>query len=268
MKDLWKIIIRNTIIIIVIIFLIVFIGLWIYNSKNFLYNIVIKNRNKWDITLLQNTMDNEDYMGILYEKDYNINNLPDDAFTALLINAYIFHDDNFFEEKNLTDYPLFSVSTSKENIENIIHDNFGPNKNFQIKEGNYGCGKQIRKKENNYIISSNDPEYCGFFSSDEKRYISFISDYYKDHEDIIVKLKVGFIETKSEFIEKFEEEEIISYNLYEDKTEEKLLEKNYDMNCIYGESTNESCYSKLPTYQVILKKDNKRYYFDSISKIG
>lgn len=268
MGNLWKIIIKNTIIIISTVFLITGIILWIYTSKNSLYKTVIENRNKWDITLLQNGMDNEDYMGSLYEQNYNINSLPDDIFTSLLINAYISQDDDFYTEKNSSTFPLFSTTISKEDLEKVMYEKFGSNQKFYIKEGEYGCGKKIEKNGNNYIISSNDPEYCGVFTNEEKRYVSFISDYYKEKNDIIVKLKVGFIETKSEFIENFEEEEIISYNLYEDKTEEKLLEKNYDVDCVNGESTNESCYSKLPTYQVILKKDNKRYYFDSISKLS
>lgn len=268
MGNLWKIIIRNTIIVITIISVITATILWIYNNKNSLYKIVVENRNYWDITLLQNTIDNENFMGVLYEKDYNLNDLSDDIFTSLLINAYISQDDDFYTETDSTTFPLFSTTISKEKLEKVMYEKFGPNQGFHIKEGEYGCGKKIEKNENNYIISSNDPEYCGLFSNTEKRYISFISDYYKEKNDIIVKLKVGFIETKSEFIENFEEEEIISYNLYEDQTEKKLIEKNYDTDCIYGESTNESCYSKLPTYQVILKKDNGKYYFDSISKLS
>lgn len=264
MNDLWKMIIRNTIIIMIVVFIITGIIFWIHESQNSLYKTVIENRSKWDITLLQNGMNNENYIGCLYEQDYNINNLPDDIFTALLINAYISHDNTFFEDQNLVDYSLYSVETSKEKLENIIQNTFGSNLNFNIQEGSYGCGKEIEKNGNNYIISSYDPEACGLFTNSEKRYISFISDYYKDGNDIIVKLKVGFIEATGN--EK-DEEGIWSYNLYGDKTEEKLIQQNYDVSCFYS-SNNELCYAKLPTYRIVLKKNNGKYYFNSISKIN
>lgn len=268
MQNLWKIIIRNTIIFIIIVFLMVSIILWIHNNRNSLYKTVIEKRNEWDITSLQNTMDNDEYMGILYTKDYSVDTLSDDVFTLLLINKYISQDNDFYVENDDTNSSLFSRKTSKENLEEIIKETFDSNKTHKIKEGSYGCGKKIISDKNNYIISSNDPEYCGIFSNFEERYISFISNYYKDNDDIIVKLKVGFIETISEFLENDEEnDEIISYNLYEDKTKQKLLQKNYNQNCIY-ESTDESCYSKLPTYQIILKKNNGKYYFNKISRIN
>ena len=129
----------------------------------------------------------------------------------------------------------------------------------------YKCG-YLKTIADSYTIGSKDPESCGVFGADDKYYISYITDYYKNKKEIVVELKVGYIENKSELTN--DEEENIKYLAYTNKSKEKLVNSDYDYNCIYySESVQEYCYNGFNTYQIILKKakDNK-YHFSEITK--
>lgn len=253
--------IRNVGIAVVVIIIAIEIFVFFMNKKNYLYKIVVENRNDWDISLSQNTIVSGDFMGIIYERDYDVNTLPSNFLVSLVVDYYIDHVD-FFNDDNLKEDYQFQKQVTSEELHQIVKDMFGPDVQVELEDVTYGCNRSLRRMGNTYVISSSFPDSCGLFDNYTEYYLSHISDYYREEDNIIVELRVGYIEKS---IDDWD----VYYNVYTDKTKDNLIQSNYDKKCVSSESDDSSCYENFRKYRVLLKKNSDgKYYFGKIYKIS
>lgn len=252
---------KITIILLIITPIIIISTITIYN-KNYLKNYIIKRSNEWDITFYQNSSINGELMGFMYEKDYDINSIPSNYISSIIINNYITNDNSFYDDSNVDEYGTYKKQVTNKKINEIIQKLFGPGSQIKLENTKYGCNFQAVNSGSYYTISARNPDDCGAFSESDDFYISHISNAYYDKEkNIIVEKKVGFIDTT------LTENANLEYVLYSDKSKKELLNSNYNTNCIFNEKPNSICYKELSTYKIMLKKaSNNKYYFYKIWK--
>lgn len=243
---------------IIIIIILVVLGIIIWNKVTFLDRIVIDGRNNWDIFSSQNTIVYGEQMGFIYERDYDIYTLPSKYLNSLIVDQYIESDGTFYEDQYLVDGLLYQKKVEKKVLDSLVKKMFGPNfkEVFDIENVSYGCGRGLVVFEDYYLISAYSPDYCGVFSNKEPFYVTHIQDYYKEQEDIIIKINVGYVEID---LEENEEEEYVNYSVYHNKNKDYLIDDHYDANCLF-ELRNDSCYVDFLTYHVVLKKSSDRQY--------
>ena len=92
---------KKTIIILIAIVVIILGGLFLYNRFT-LARRVVANQNKWNMLLSQDSNISGEYMGFLYDNNFDINTMPKNYVLSLLVSYYIQNDDDFFNEKNKT----------------------------------------------------------------------------------------------------------------------------------------------------------------------
>lgn len=253
--------VRNITITCVVIIMAIFIYFY---KKNTLKRIVEENRQGWDLLALQNTLEDGDYMGKIYEKSYTATTFPKDFLSVLAINYYM-SNGNFYEEENMIDYNSFQKTVSKQDFDDIVKKMFGPDVYTEVEEIEYGCNISLKKNGNQYIITASIPDVCGVSTANDEFYLSHISNYYKKNNDIIIHLKVGYIEINTTYDDEYDEENV-TYTLYKDKTKQNILQKDYNSVCI-SEDSDKTCYEQFDDYEVTLKKaSDKKYYFYSINK--
>lgn len=229
----------------------------LYHKMTFTKKIVEENIMKWDILRYQDKLVDKDYLGFLYDQNYDINTMPNNYVLSLLIDYYIEQEPDFFEEKNQINSSLYQKIVSKDTLFKKAKEMFGPDYQLtNVDDISIGCGKRILNNQNNtFTIQSNDPESCGAFDDSKEQYISHIGEYFKIDDNIIINIQVAYMSPGSD-------ERIV---LYTNKNKLQVLDYNYPYSCLG--STDENCYNTFSNYQVTLKKasDNK-YYFYSISK--
>ncbi len=253
---------KKIIMILVIFVLLIVIYLFVDYKVNFLKRVVFDRQNEWDVTLLQNTKLTGNYMGEIYNQDYTFNNLPADLFSVLISNYYTMNSEDFFAIRNNISTGYFQKTVSKKEIEKFSKKLFGKNSSLSLVSVNYACGG-LTINNDKYTISSYEPEYCGIYTSTEDYYISDITNYYKENGNIIVEKKVAYVSPN--IIS--EEDGEINYEVYEDKTKNKLIDASYNPECLFEEKRKEECYENFKTYKITLKKGNwNHYYFDKIEK--
>ena len=275
-KDL-KLSTKIIISIIIIILLVVLYCLikYSFNDKNNeqnndLYNTVVTKENNWNLFQFQNRISSNEFTGFIYDSDYTIDSLPTTYIMSLVIDNYIATKEDFYSNQNYNkNTDSYSVTISKESLTSFIKTLFGPDYDAIITETSYGCGRKISKSGNNYIIESKLPDSCGLLSrEDNGYYVTHIDDYYqKDKDNIVINLKVAYIEEIID--EQYGDEDYVktTYNAYSNKDKKKLLKLNIDSNCIIEENADKSCYSYYEKYLVTLKKaSDNQYYFYSIEK--
>lgn len=255
----WKFIIITLIIIITI------ICIMFYYYLNNTERIVMNNREQWDIFSSSDSMMSGDYMGKIYEQDYEITNLPPDMVTVLFLDHYLATTSGFYDENNKINDLTYEQVIPKKEFEKQTKKLFGPDYNVNLSPTEYGCGRYLRIDENNYIIGSRDPDACGIFNGNSNYYASYISDYKKEKSNIIINLKVAYIDISS--LDGDTTGEFIKYKVYKNKTKKELLDDNYNPNCLYDDNINNTCYEFFINYKIILKREsNFKYYFYSIQK--
>ena len=261
MEKKWKIVITNF-----LIFIILSIILFFYfSSKNSLKKIVEDNRKDWDLLSLQNTLEDGEYMGKIYEKSYVSTSFSKDFMTVLAINYYMNRDGNFYEDENMIDFDTFKKTVSIQEFNEIVKQMLGPDVPLEIEDIEYGCGVSLKKNGNNYIITSSIPDVCGVSTAHDEFYISHISSYYKKNSDIIINFKVGYIKLNTVSDEYGSED--VTYELYTDKSKQSIIQKDYDADCVNTDGE-KKCYENLLDYEVILKKaSDGKYFFYQINKL-
>ena len=260
--------VRNGIIIFGIIILVLGIYFYFKNRKNPLYELVVENRYHWDLFSIQNTMLSGEYMGAAYEQNYTINTLSKEILTSLIVDYYIYLNPDFYTEDYYLGSSMYQKKVSDEEIKETQKIMFGPDFNIDIEDFHYGCERSIEKTENGYIIKGKDIEACGILIDGIHEYLSFISNYHKKENQIIVELKVGYVDTvEKDYDELSEEEEEYIYSVYTDKTKKEIIQSNYDENCIFEYKGSKSCYDNFRTYLVTLEKaSDENYYFSKIER--
>ena len=261
-----KIINIKTGIILLALILLIAIGYYINYKINYVNRLINTKRLDWDITLFQNSQTNGEYMGMIYEKDYNIETLPNNLVSVLAANYYVAHDDTFYDEDNYKDNELYEKIITKEEMKETLKNIFGPDYSPNLPTVEYKCG-YIKTSADNYIIGSKEPESCGAFGAGDNYYLSYITNYNKDKDKIIIEEKVGYLEAVPEDENVFEE---IIYSAYTDKTKKNLISKYYNYDCIYSESdVQEECYTNFKTYLIVLKKgSDHKYHFSEITSLN
>lgn len=250
------------VILIVVLGIAISYGIWYHTT--FLYRTVIKNRLNWDIFLPQNTIMSGEYMGKIYEQDYEITSLTEDLISTIFVDYYLSHEENFFDEKNRIEENYYQKTIKKSEVEKLLKKIFGPDYSVMLAPIDYGCGKSLQIENDNYRVTSRDPDSCGALSYNSSTYISHIQNYYKEGKDIIIKLKVGYVDV-TPVIE--EDGESLLYTAYATKSKDTLIENNYNPECVV-DGKDSSCYDNFIDYQVILRKQqNGKYYFYKIEKI-
>lgn len=251
------------ILLILVLMIIVAFGIWYH--KTFLYRTVIENRYNWDIFIPQNTIMSGEYMGKIYDQDYEITSLTEDLISTIFVDYYLSHEESFFDAKNIMGENYYQKTIKKSEVESLLKKIFGPDYSVMLAPIDYGCGRSLQIENDNYTITSRDPDSCGVFSYNSSTYISYIQNYYKEGKDIIVKLKVGYVDV-TPVIE--EDGESLLYTAYATKSKDTLIENNYNPQCVV-DGKDSSCYDKLIDYQVILRKQQDgKYYFYKIKKIA
>ena len=253
---------KKIIISIIIIGIIILLAIIVIYKTTFLNRYIIPKRNEWDISTLQNSSTNGNMMGFMYEKDYDINSIPTEYLSSIIINYYITNDNSFFDDKNIDENGIYQKKVTNQKIDDITKKLFGPQSQIHLQNVKYGCNIQATSYNDYYIISAGNPDDCGAFSENDDSYISYISNYYFDKEkNIIIEEKVGFIDTI------YAENKEFKYVLYSNKLKKQILDNNYDTNCLFNEKVNSICYQNLITYKIMLKKaSNNKYYFYKIWK--
>ena len=233
------------------------LSLFIYNSATFTKKTLEKNYAQWDLLRYQNTIDSGEYLGFLYEQNYDINSLPKNYVLYLLTNYYISYDSDFFTDTNQIEDSLYQKEVSSESLNQTLSEMFGPNyPPIEIDNTTFSCGRSITKINNDsYTIKAKHPEVCGAFDDTKDQYISHIASYSKKDNQIIIDIKVAYMSPSTDG-------RIVLYN---NKNKLQALDYNYSYSCLG--STDENCYNTFSNYQVTLKKatDNE-YYFYSITK--
>lgn len=256
---------KKVVILVIVITLIIGLYFVIDYFKNYTKRIVIDNREQWDIISSSNTAMSGDLMGRIYEKDYDLTKLEDDVLSSIFIDHFLATTSDIFTEKNKKSDFTYEISLTEEEFQKIAHKYFGPDYKVTIEEIKYGCGRYLKKENNKYLIGSNDPDSCGLFNGQNtSSYVSYISDYRKEKDEILITLKVAYIDINQTANEEGEETE---YKAYQTKDKKVLINNNYNPECLYEEKEDSSCYKDFNTYQVTLKKEsNRKYYFYSIEK--
>ncbi len=228
-------------------------------------NIVVEGRENWDVFSAGDTAMSGDFSGKIYENNYTIDTLPDDYISSLVVDYYLAVTSDFYVEENQKEDFSYQKILSKEELNKFVDKMFGPDNKVKIVPVSYGCGRFLKNIDNLYVIGSNDPDACGLFNyQNANRYISFINNYEKKDDKILINLKVAFINVS---MKETEDGEDIYYSAYSDKSKTQLITSNYDPNCLYGDNQDKQCYSGFSDYQVILKKESdNNFYFYSISK--
>ena len=136
-----------------------------YYKMTFTKKIVEDSIIKWDILRYQDKLVDKEYLGFLYDQNYDINTIPNKYVLSLLIDYYIEQEPDFFEEKNQTNGSLYQKVVNKETLLAKAKEMFGPDYQLtNIEDISIGCGKKIINNQNNtFTIQSNDPESCGAF---------------------------------------------------------------------------------------------------------
>lgn len=247
---------KKTIIILIAIVVIISGGLFLYNRFT-LAKRVVANQNKWNMFLSQDSNISGEYMGFLYDNNFDINTMPKNYVLSLLVSYYIQNDDDFFNEKNKTADYAYQKDVTYDELLNSLREMFGPDyKEFDFSDFSYGCGRSLVKKSSDlYTIRANDPEGCGIFDDTEEKYIHHIMDFSKDKDRIIINIKAAYMSMGSTG----------RISLYTNKDKAQVVDYDYSYSCLGSED--ENCYNVFNSYQVVLKKasDNK-YYFYSISR--
>ncbi len=244
---------KKFIIIPIFIILLAIISFFVYYKMTFVKKTIEKDYARWDLLRYQNTADAGNYLGFLYDNNYDINTLPKDYVLFLLVNYYISYDNDFFNDNNIVD-GLYQKEVSREELNNKLKEMFGPSySDIEIEDKTYACGKSISYNGNNYIIKSKHPEVCGAFNDLDEQYIYHIKGYSKDKDKILINIAVAYMSLSNDRIV-----------LYSNKNKAQVLDFNYSSSCLNSEE--ESCYNTFVNYQVTLKKDSdNNYYFNSIS---
>jgi len=255
------------ILIIVLLVIVIVLGVFFYYKKVYLPRIVMDYRTSWDVFLSQNTKMSGTYMGKIYEKDYQITDLTIDVISTLIADYYINNTDGFFSEENRKDDNTYQKSISSQEMSELIKKIFGPDYyNISVTDIKYGYGRYLKMENGYYVIGSKDPDACGIFSGNFATYISKIDGYHKENGNIIVDLKVGYVEAKKY---SNSEGENMMYLSYIDKTKTKLLNSNYSEQCVFGENTDDACYEGFSNYSMTLEKQSDgNYYFQSIKRVS
>ena len=257
-----KIFIRKIIIILIIIISMLGIYFYIKKQRDELYTLVIQNRSDWDIFIDQNTIMSGDFTGMIYEKDYTLDTLPKNYLMSLIVDYYINETPNFFTIKNMDDNNHYSTTVSSKDLENIITKMFGPDTKITLEDIQYGCGRSLIKDGEDYIIRTDDPDACGVFDIDPEFYLSHIYSYSRIKDQIIIKIKVGYIKTSTN-----ENGDVESYDAYTDKTMKKLIQKNMNHSCVDDDNKDEKCYRGFNQYMITLEKaSDENYYFSKIER--
>ena len=227
-----------------------------YYRTNFVKKTIEKNYSQWNMLRYQNTTESGDYLGFLYEQNYNINTLPKNYVLYLLINYYITYDSDFFTDYNEISDSLYQKEVTKELLNQKLKEMFGPDyPSFDIQSASYNCSKSITKKDDNtFIIQSKHPEVCGAFDDTKDQYLTHMKNYFKENDRILININVAYMSLDNERIV-----------LYSNKDKKEVLNFDYSHDCL--DSINESCYKTFQNYQVVLRKaSDNNYYFYSISK--
>ena len=236
----------------------ILLTIFIYYKATFPKKVIEKNYAQWDLLRYQNTIDSGEYLGFLYEQNYDINNLPANYVQYLLINYYIAYESDFFTDSNEIDDSLYQKEVSKEKLNQKLKEMFGPDYPFiEIQNTTYSCGKSISKKNNDtYVIKSKHPEICGAFDDTKEQYISHIDNYTKKGNQIFINIKVAYMSLSAD-------ERVVLYN---NKNKLQVLDYNFSYDCIAN--TDKNCYNTFSNYQVVLQKaSDNNYYFYSITKV-
>lgn len=254
---------RKVLYLIFSIIIVILCSLFLYYKLTFLDNLINKKRNEWDLPLIQSTIISGEYMGLLYENNYSVNDLSNEEISSLFVDYYIYNDPSFFEEKNKDDNNFYRKSLSYDTVKNTFHKMFGPDYKIpNLVNVNYGCGRYLIKQGKNYLISSYDEDSCGLCEDDTDGYLTRIIDYYKEKDKIYIKMKIGYLErTKDENTEE------VTAKIYDTKYKNNLLNPNYNIDCYYTDEPGKICYNSFNNYTItLLKASNNKYYFDNIKK--
>lgn len=236
---------------------------FIYYKMTFVDNLVNKKRNEWDLPLIQSTILSGNFMGTLYEKEYDVSSLPSDVVSAMIADYFIYNDDDFFQDKNMDENYFYRKTVSLDIITETYKKMFGPDLQLpNLTDVSYGCGRYFIRQGNNYLISSYDEESCGLFQEDTDSYLTKITDYQKKDDNIYINMKVGYLDREIN-----ETTGNVSAKIYDTEDKGELLNPNYDIECYYSDSPGAACYNSFKDYVITLSKasDNK-YYFNSIRK--
>ena len=253
---------KRVIIILITLVVIISIYLFIDYKVNFLKRTVFNQQSKWDITLTQNSKMIGHFMGEIYNQNYNLNNLPPDLTSAIISNYYVLNSSDLFSNENKKNEGYFNKTISKDEMNKFIKKSFGESINLNLQNVSHECGG-LRINNNSYTISTYEPEACGIFALDEDYYISDITNYYKEDDDIIVEKKVAYVYPNVIS----EEDGEVRYEVYEDKTKSKLINESYYSECLFEEKREDYCYENFRTYKITLKRGkNNHYYFYQIER--
>ncbi len=236
----------------------------IYYRHTLLRKLVEENRSEWDITLPQNSIMSGDYLGKIYENDYEVITLPNNVLSTLFVDYYLAHVENFFQEQNKVQPNIYEKEISQKEIEDTILKMFGPDYEMSIEPIEYGCGRYLKIENNTYKIGSRDPDSCGAFSYNQSSYLSYIKGYKKEQNEIKIQMKVAYVD-----IEAYPDQDDISYKIYRNKNKRELLNNHYDPKCMYDDLKEDACYENFSDYQItLLRASNHKYYFNKIEKIS
>lgn len=248
---------KKLIIIGIFLVLIVGLGIFFYHQSTFTKKTVEKNYYGWNVLRYQNDIETGEYLGFLYDSNYNLSTLPKRYVLYLLVNYYISYEEDFFDDYNQIEDSLYQKEVSTNQFNQKLKELFGPDYSpIDFEDATYNCGRSITKKDNDtYIIQSIHPEVCGAFDDTKDKYLNHIRNYKKEKDQIIVYMQVAYSSPNQNG----------GVTLYSDKTKQTVLEKDYSYSCYSGED--KSCFKNFEIYKVILKKaSDGNYYFYAIEK--
>ncbi len=247
--------IKKIIGIIISILLVTGLGIFIYYKATYTKRIVEKNNFQWDILRYQNDIETGEYLGFLYEQNYNVNTLPQKYVAYLLLNYYITYEENFFNQYNEIEPFLYQTEFSKEAFDQKLKEMFGPSyPSIELENVTYGCGRSLYKmRDDYYLVQANDLERCR--RTTNEKYLNHIDSYQREDDIITINMKVAYSSQDGNE----------NMTLYKDKTKTEILESNYSSNCL--NSKRKACYQNFMNYKVTLKKaSDGNYYFYGIEK--